>query len=57
MTIRMVHDPTRELPEMTARLAPVPKLAPVPGPSQDLLDRARVGWERFIDSVDTPSDE
>ncbi|GHI15936.1 MULTISPECIES: hypothetical protein [Streptomyces] len=23
-----------------------------PGPSQDLLERARVGWERFIGSID-----
>ncbi|MCX4715949.1 hypothetical protein [Streptomyces virginiae] len=28
-----------------------------PGPSQDLLDRARVGWERFVSSIQEPSDD
>ncbi|MGW6944466.1 hypothetical protein ACWGF3_36435 [Streptomyces xanthophaeus] len=29
----------------------------VPAPSRDLLERARAGWERFIDSVEMPSDD
>ncbi len=25
--------------------------------SQELLDRARVGWERFVSSIQEPSDD
>ncbi|MFE3555906.1 hypothetical protein ACFXKW_13690 [Streptomyces sp. NPDC059193] len=28
-----------------------------PGLSQELLDRARVGWERFVSSLQGPSDD
>ncbi|MGW0395694.1 hypothetical protein ACWDYJ_33465 [Streptomyces sp. NPDC003042] len=31
-----------------------PKAVALPGPSQELLDRARVGWERFIASAEGP---
>ncbi|MFG2877421.1 hypothetical protein ACGFYU_20915 [Streptomyces sp. NPDC048337] len=35
---------------------PSPGLTPVPEPSADLLDRARVGWERFIGADEEPAD-
>ncbi|MFE1412689.1 hypothetical protein ACIGFK_33225 [Streptomyces sp. NPDC085524] len=28
-----------------------------PGPSQELIDRAHVGWQRFIASIEEPSDD
>ncbi|MEV7542062.1 hypothetical protein [Streptomyces sp. NPDC089915] len=34
-----------------------PKSLGVPAPSQALLDRARSGWQRFIDSIEDLSDE
>ncbi|MCX5378677.1 hypothetical protein [Streptomyces sp. NBC_00091] len=36
---------------------PVPRAAPVPVPSADLLARARAGWERFVASLEEASDE
>ncbi|MFD8631963.1 hypothetical protein [Streptomyces sp. NPDC059533] len=36
---------------------PSPGLTPVPEPSSDLLDRARVGWERFIGTDEDPADD
>ncbi|MFD6973198.1 hypothetical protein [Streptomyces sp. NPDC059979] len=29
----------------------------VPELSQELLDRARVGWERFVSSIQEPTDD
>lgn len=28
-----------------------------PGLSQELLDRALIGWERFLSSIQAPSDD
>ncbi|MEU8777853.1 hypothetical protein [Streptomyces sp. NPDC048606] len=36
---------------------PLARTALVVEPSSDLLERARVGWERFTDSVKQPADE
>ncbi len=34
-----------------------PWLSQGPELSQELLDRARVGWERFVSSLQEPSDD
>ncbi|MEU3667697.1 MULTISPECIES: hypothetical protein [Streptomyces] len=38
-------------PEEPRQLAQRPFRLGPPGPSEDLLERARVGWERFIGSI------
>ncbi len=35
----------------------LPDPSQVPAVSQELLERARVGWERFISSFGDPSDD
>ncbi|MFF4421186.1 hypothetical protein ACFY04_10435 [Streptomyces sp. NPDC001549] len=40
-----------------ARCPAIPRLSPEPEPSQELLDRALVGWKRFIASIEGPSDD
>ncbi|MEU9084663.1 hypothetical protein [Streptomyces sp. NPDC048357] len=37
--------------------APSRRAAAIGEPSEDLLDRALVGWERFLDSLQGASDE
>ncbi|MEU8432144.1 hypothetical protein AB0F18_04415 [Streptomyces sp. NPDC029216] len=34
-----------------------PQPGAAPTPSQELLDRARFGWERFLDSMEKTPDE
>ncbi|MFJ4779195.1 hypothetical protein [Streptomyces sp. NPDC088762] len=46
MTLDTDHSPDDPWPSREGR----PELSP------DLLDRARVGWERFIASMEEPSD-
>ncbi|WP_165364982.1 hypothetical protein [Streptomyces sp. C] len=36
---------------------PWPRPEPVLAPSQDLLDRAHSGWQRFLDSFEEPAHE
>lgn len=36
---------------------PRPEASPSPSPSQELLDRAQVGWERFLGTFEAASDE
>ncbi|MFF3861046.1 hypothetical protein [Streptomyces sp. NPDC002209] len=43
--------------EQAAQEAPWPRSEARTSPSQELLDRARVGWERFLDSFEAASDE
>lgn len=43
--------------ERAAHEDPCPKPEAGTGPSQELLDRARVGWERFLDTFEAASDE
>ncbi|WP_329099071.1 hypothetical protein [Streptomyces sp. NBC_01439] len=45
-------------PSCECALCPAgPRPSQRPGPSQELLDRARVGWERFVASLPEPSDD
>lgn len=41
----------------SARCPAGPRSSPRHGPSQELLDRALVGWERFVSSIQEPSDD
>ncbi|MEV0412079.1 hypothetical protein AB0I68_15085 [Streptomyces sp. NPDC050448] len=43
--------------ERAAQDDPWPEPEARTGPSQELLDRARVGWERFLDTFEAASDE
>ncbi|MEW2368867.1 hypothetical protein AB0940_05775 [Streptomyces sp. NPDC006656] len=36
---------------------PLPRVRAVDGPSVDLLDRALIGWERFLDTFEVASGE
>ncbi|MFF4389922.1 hypothetical protein ACFY0G_24560 [Streptomyces sp. NPDC001552] len=52
--------PTHPLafPSCECALCPAgPRLSQEPGPSRDLLERARVGWERFAASLQEESDD
>ncbi|MFD5622374.1 hypothetical protein [Streptomyces yangpuensis] len=39
-------------PENPRQIVQCPCHLDLPVPSQDLLERARVGWERFLGSID-----
>ncbi|MFD4247121.1 hypothetical protein ACFWP3_36870 [Streptomyces sp. NPDC058525] len=45
---------TLDAPETTATPWPRPQTGPEL--SEELLDRARIGWKRFIASIEGPSD-
>ncbi|MGZ9933335.1 hypothetical protein ACXNSR_26065 [Streptomyces sp. NC-S4] len=47
-----------DTPTTDAHEAPAgPRLSQQHEPSEELLDRARVGWERFVASLQEPSDD
>ncbi|WP_326588049.1 hypothetical protein [Streptomyces sp. NBC_01294] len=64
MTIRVYDINTRtgrivrERADVVAARCPAsPWPSQRPELSQELLDRARVGWERFVSSIQEPSDD
>ncbi|MFD4243934.1 hypothetical protein ACFWP3_20370 [Streptomyces sp. NPDC058525] len=48
MTNRIIHSCARGVRGIDIPDGPWPRPEAVPEPSQDLLDRALVGWERFL---------
>lgn len=48
MTSRIIHSCARGGLSIDTPDGPRPGLAAIPEPSQELLDRALVGWERFL---------
>ncbi|MFJ3883018.1 hypothetical protein ACIPW5_36920 [Streptomyces sp. NPDC090077] len=57
MTGRIIRHCTRDVLGIDTSDDPYQRLAPVPEPSLDLLDRARVGWERFLRTTGEASGE
>ncbi|MFJ3876857.1 hypothetical protein ACIPW5_05305 [Streptomyces sp. NPDC090077] len=51
MTGRIIRSCTRDVLGIDTPDDPHQWLAPVHEPSADLLDRAQVGWERFLGSA------
>ncbi|MFF4430728.1 hypothetical protein ACFYZ4_16355 [Streptomyces sp. NPDC001513] len=47
----------RDVSSVDAEDIPSERVAAVVEPSADLLDRALVGWERFLDTLQGASDE
>ncbi|MFJ6481609.1 MULTISPECIES: hypothetical protein [unclassified Streptomyces] len=48
MTSRVIHNCARGGLSIDTSDSPRPGVAAIPEPSQELLDRALVGWERFL---------
>ncbi|MFD0377907.1 hypothetical protein [Streptomyces sp. NPDC127112] len=57
MTSHTNHSRTYDVPSTDSPTGPSGKAAFLVEPSADLLDRARIGWERFLDSTSEVADE
>ncbi|MFB7786940.1 hypothetical protein ACWF95_35400 [Streptomyces vinaceus] len=55
MTNRIIHSHTRGALDIDILAGLQAGQDAVPEPSQDLLDRAHIGWERFIGSIEMGS--
>ncbi len=57
MTSHTNHSRTHDVPSTDSPTGHSGKAAFLVEPSADLLDRARIGWERFLDSTSEVADE
>ncbi|MFE3761668.1 hypothetical protein ACFXPI_07870 [Streptomyces sp. NPDC059104] len=56
MTSRIIHRHAHGALDIDTTEDPRPELEAAFAPGQELLARARTGWERFLDSFEEPSD-